>query len=334
MANAGKKKYAILGTLTAGAGIGWLLGTTTNGVYNFFSDNPAIQLYPFCGALCLGVVYLAVLSTLDREASVPWEIMAACCFCALIFVRTTQMVGRRVTEMNARNAGTLTTEQALREALGAVSGALSNPSIGIETKKAIHDKVHSMVERANSTPGTLDQIGTRILMHENDEQLKKSTDLDNRRRAYEKSVPCFNYAVETLLGFARQAAAKKGCGFSTDFTSMPVTVSDTLNNEVIATVMVVNTNGFWSFRIELDNRDRTFCRMNIWAGDNSVVFGLVSDGDATVYWPGDVLRQINYRLPADFQQSDFPEARKAIDEKVVEFLKDEVKRLGVIHSGK
>jgi hypothetical protein len=51
---------------TGGMAIAWFLSASTNGVFNFLSESPAFQLYPFCIALCVSAFYVIATMGLKR----------------------------------------------------------------------------------------------------------------------------------------------------------------------------------------------------------------------------------------------------------------------------
>jgi len=89
------KPTNITGILVAVAAFaGWCLGVSTNGVFNFFSDSPAFQLYPFCFALWIFIAAFTVKLVLRYE-DVPWLFMIATALCVTIFVGTSILVDRK-----------------------------------------------------------------------------------------------------------------------------------------------------------------------------------------------------------------------------------------------
>jgi hypothetical protein len=74
-----------LAFFTDGALIGWILGVSTNGVFNFFSDSPAFQLYPFFWALCIGLTWLvARLVIIHNRPSWLFMVLAITCVTCLV----------------------------------------------------------------------------------------------------------------------------------------------------------------------------------------------------------------------------------------------------------
>jgi hypothetical protein len=89
------KPTNITGLLVTGAAFGgWCLGVSTNGVFNFFSDSPAFQLYPFCIALWI-LIPVFTTKFVVQNAWPPWSFMAASAICVTIFVGTSILVDRK-----------------------------------------------------------------------------------------------------------------------------------------------------------------------------------------------------------------------------------------------
>ena len=96
-------KKANLFTASAIVGaIGWFLGISMNGLFNFFSDKPGIQLYPFCIAVCGYLSLMIVRIAIRRDY--PWLLMLASSICATIFVVTSKLVDRKQTALETLNS--------------------------------------------------------------------------------------------------------------------------------------------------------------------------------------------------------------------------------------
>jgi hypothetical protein len=80
--------------ITTGALIAWCLGVSTNGVFNFFSDSPSFQIYPFCFTFCGGVAWITV-QIVIRQKNIPWLFMVASAICVAFFVATTKAIERK-----------------------------------------------------------------------------------------------------------------------------------------------------------------------------------------------------------------------------------------------
>jgi hypothetical protein len=103
-----------------------LLQISTNGVYNFFSDVPGFQLYPFFIFLSAGIWYLAFHIAL-RLKNVPWIFMIASAVCCLFFVITTQQVDRKIAANNSA------------EGISIEPGALLDPANPFESSFTIQN---------------------------------------------------------------------------------------------------------------------------------------------------------------------------------------------------
>src|SRR5437660_10853121 len=93
-------KPGISGSLAVGAFVGWCLNTSPNGVFNFFTDIPAFQLYPFCFScwICL-MIWAARL--VIRHRNIPWMFMLPAVAGAALFVVTSEIVGCKEARIRA-----------------------------------------------------------------------------------------------------------------------------------------------------------------------------------------------------------------------------------------
>jgi hypothetical protein len=90
----------IIGFVGFSVFVGWALSVSTNGVFNFFSDSPAFQLYPFCFALWCGVI-LSSYRLVVLHNKHPSMFMVAAAFCVVVFVVTVKAVARKQPQLSS-----------------------------------------------------------------------------------------------------------------------------------------------------------------------------------------------------------------------------------------
>jgi hypothetical protein len=87
--------------------IGWLFSVSPNGVFNFFSESPGFQLYPFCVAVWAGAFYLTIRFVLWHK-NASWLFMVCSVLCATVFVFTSRIVEEKKAKAIATKEAPLT----------------------------------------------------------------------------------------------------------------------------------------------------------------------------------------------------------------------------------